>query len=315
MMSGTLAALVQNFSHPHSASHPLSPTLLAHCELLIVRLQDPYFRAILTHLTLSSSPSAWSDVLTEAEGVFPFQERLAIAFAFLDDAALSSYLLRHAQKGDLDALILTGLSSTSSKAVDVLQKYVDRTGDVQSAALLCSLSPPASTRPTLNKASDRQKERWIEMYRDLLDGWKMHHWRVGFDIERGRILMEAGSGDTTMGDWVPQQVLIRCNYCNKPVSGSKGKTRPTACPHCGRALPRCSVCLMTLAIVQDTEREAELAYSPYRDTIDDAIVICQTCRHGGHASHILEWFFDLDGERSHGVCAVADCDCRCADEF
>ena len=51
------------------------------------------------------------------------------------------------------------------------------------------------------------------------------------------------------------------------------------------------------------------------DTIDDAIVICQTCRHGGHASHILEWFFGEDGIRSHGTCAVADCNCRCADEF
>jgi hypothetical protein len=52
------------------------------------------------------------------------------------------------------------------------------------------------------------------------------------------------------------------------------------------------------------------------DTIDDAIVFCQTCRHGGHASHILDWFYGgEDGARSHGVCAVADCTHRCGEEF
>ena len=51
------------------------------------------------------------------------------------------------------------------------------------------------------------------------------------------------------------------------------------------------------------------------DTMDEAIVICQTCRHGGHASHILDWFYGEDGEQLHEVCAVADCDCHCADEM
>ena len=67
---------------------------------------------------------------------------------------------------------------------------------------------------------------------------------------------------------------------------------------------------------------------PREDTIGEAIVFCQTCRHGGHASHIMEWFFgdypvDCEGEgdgreregRAHDVCAVPDCDCHCADEM
>lgn len=91
------------------------------------------------------------------------------------------------------------------------------------------------------------------------------------------------------------------------------------------------MCLLTLSIVPDAAREMDLVSDPHKgdgytvidgtfmltakpDTIDDAIVICQTCRHGGHASHLMEWFF-AEGERSRGVCPVADCDCRCADEF
>ena len=54
------------------------------------------------------------------------------------------------------------------------------------------------------------------------------------------------------------------------------------------------------------------------DTIDESLVLCQTCRHGGHASHILGWFFGAstaNGEgRKHDTCAVAGCNCRCLDE-
>lgn len=90
---------------------------------------------------------------------------------------------------------------------------------------------------------------------------------------------------------------------------------------------------MTLSIIQDDIREAELATSQYKgmqhsylvdgqktdpaqDTIDDSIVICQTCRHGGHASHILEWFFGgEEGVGAHDLCPVADCNCHCAKDY
>ena len=64
------------------------------------------------------------------------------------------------------------------------------------------------------------------------------------------------------------------------------------------------------------------------DTIAEAIVFCQNCRHGGHASHIMEWFFggdpadcegDGDGQerggKAHDICAVPDCDCHCGNEM
>ena len=37
------------------------------------------------------------------------------------------------------------------------------------------------------------------------------------------------------------------------------------------------------------------------------LVWCQTCRHGGHASHIQLWFI------SHRMCPVPDCQCSCLD--
>jgi len=300
-MSGTVAALI-----PHSSGiSPKNHELREHCERLIVRLQDPYFRALLTHLTLGD----WSEVLEEE--ALPFQERLTIALQFLDDKALSSYLRRTTDKscarGDIEAIVITGLTPAG---MNILQSYVDRTGDVQTAAILSSYVCPL-------KFTDTRAGRWIETYRDLLDGFKLHHHRVAFDIERGQILHDAvQNGDLPPHEWVPHQIFIRCNYCNKAISSpGEQKGRATACPNCGRALPRCSICLMTLGIVQDVAREAELAHSQYKDTIDEAIVVCQTCRHGGHAAHILDWFFGNDGMqlKGHGTCAVVDCDCRCAE--
>ncbi|KAH7916597.1 hypothetical protein BJ138DRAFT_1201984 [Hygrophoropsis aurantiaca] len=303
MMSGTLAALL-----PTNTSR--NKELIEYSERLMVRLQDPYFRAMLVQLTSKD----WSEVLEEE--ALPLRERLAIAFQFLEDSALSSYLRRVADRcsarGDIEGIIITGLTPP---AIDIIQNYVDRTGDVQTAAILSSFVCPS-------KFEDGRAERWLEAYRDLLDGFRLFHHRVSFDIDRGHILQEAiQNGDLVPFEWAPRQILIRCNYCSKPVNpvpaGPAQKSRPAACPNCSRALPRCSICLMTLSIISDAIRDSELSHSQSdsKDTIDDAIVICQSCRHGGHASHILDWFFGEEGARSKGVCPVADCDCRCGDEF
>ena len=210
-MSGTVAALVP---HPSSSK---SIELREHCERLIVGLRDPYFRAMLTHLVVND----WGEILDEE--TFPFRERLAIAFQFLDDKAVTVYLHRcmdrAAERGTVDGMMVPGLAS--KVGLDILQNYVDRTGDVQSAAVLGSyVCPPGNAGP-LGKWGSGRVERWVECYRDLLDGFKMFHCRVGFDIERGQVALGEGApgADGTDG-WVPRQIMIRCNYCSKPIGGN-----------------------------------------------------------------------------------------------
>ncbi|KAI0744299.1 hypothetical protein C8Q80DRAFT_889791 [Daedaleopsis nitida] len=299
MMSGMLAALTTSTSR--------NPDLLQHCERLIVRLQDPYLRALLTHLTVRD----WTEVLQEDS--LPLRERLAIAFQFLDDKDVSSYLRRVADRaihdGDVHGLFVTGITGAG---MDLLQAYVDSSGDVQTAALLAAL-PPALAR-------DARAGRWMSAYRNLLDGWKLFHHRCQLDIEHGRILKEAVEcGEMQAFDWAPKQILLRCNYCNKamdPPFPAEGNPRATICPHCSRPLPRCSVCLMTLTLAPENARGNMLSAVP-SETLQEALVFCQTCRHGGHASHIMEWFYGEGGatSRAHGTCPIAGCDCRCADEL
>lgn len=215
-MSGTLAAMI-----PSGPSNPSNNTdLRDRCQHLIVRLQDPYFRAMLTHLALGD----WPEVLEEES--LPLRERLAIAFQFLDDKSLSSYLRRTAahlrSQGDIGGIIITGLMRPG---MDILQSYVDRTGDVQTAAILSAYVSPA-------KFPDFRVERWLEAYRDLLDGFKLFHHRVSFDIERGHIIQDAvQNGDVAPFEWTPRQILIRCNYCNKSISvpGSAASPKTKVC--------------------------------------------------------------------------------------
>ncbi|KAG8762831.1 hypothetical protein FRC11_007612 [Ceratobasidium sp. 423] len=292
-----------------------------HCQKLGSRLEDPYLRIMMAHL-------AFDDWITVVEEVaIPLRDRLNIALRFLDDGQLGQFFqsvkkdLERA--GDLEALLFTGLTSSGLR---VLQRYVDNTGDVQTAAILTALVCPGILQ-------DERSERWISVYQDLLDGWRMFHQRCQFDIEKGEILRELVlNGNREPFEWVPRQLAMRCNFCDKIVNATgptdfgrsmtsglttaHDRIRLTFCPHCRNALPRCDICLMSLSgPLFDFLRDSELSQmDTIHDTFDDALVFCQTCRHGGHAVHIMEWFFgNEESETSgHKECPVADCTCNCA---
>ncbi|QRV94364.1 SEH-associated protein 4 [Ceratobasidium sp. AG-Ba] len=295
-----------------------------HCQKLGSRLEDPYLRIMLAHLAYDD----WITVVEES--AVPLRDRLNIALRFLDDGQLSQFfqsLKKDLERsGDLEALLFTGLSISGMR---LLQRYVDTTGDVQTAAVLGSLVSPGMLQ-------DDRPERWTTAYQDLLDGWRMFHQRCQFDIERGEILRDlVVTGDREPFEWVPRQLAMRCNFCDKivnatgPTDFGRGvntgtstaydRVRLSFCPHCKKALPRCDICLMSLSgPLSDFLRDSELAHADSaHDTFDDALVFCQTCRHGGHAVHIMEWFFgNEEGDVvGHRECAVADCSCNCAQEF
>ena len=54
--------------------------------------------------------------------------------------------------GDIEGLMVTGLYT---QGMNLLEKYVDRTGDVQSAAFIASFVMP-------RKVQDARCEEWIE---------------------------------------------------------------------------------------------------------------------------------------------------------
>jgi hypothetical protein len=306
-------------------------------------------------------------------------DALAMACRFLPDAQLgalmSSLVSKSVAAGSIGALPLTGLGLD---ALPLLQAYLDRTADVQSVALL-------SARGSAALARHPRAQRWLAVYRDLLNRWQAWHTRCSLDIAvtaRLRLLSPAAAAPAGvptvpasrsyegLPGTAPQaaiepaaQVFARCTFCSHslvtgglrarsvpggkagPALGAAGKQRgaghPSACPRCKKPLPRCSVCHQHLGCPDPTEplqpaqparskvagrgapgsrliagRLGAAATAPPSDGQPwDAVssgfghwmVWCQSCKHGGHAAHLMEWF------EHQSECPVAGCSCRCAD--
>mmetsp|Transcript_9262 Transcript_9262/g.20127 ORF Transcript_9262/g.20127 Transcript_9262/m.20127 type:complete len:1246 (-) Transcript_9262:218-3955(-) len=135
--------------------------------------------------------------VTEEEA-FSLSDRVAFACRFLPDAKLYSFLAgcyeRARKRGDLSGIVLTGLGE---HGLQLIQTYVDRTGDVQTAAL-ASCHAVFSALP---HAEAVRLSRWIAGYRDLLNSWQLWQERARFDVafskrerQRTRLKVEVPEG-------------------------------------------------------------------------------------------------------------------------
>lgn len=67
----------------------------------------------------------------------------------------------------------------------------------------------------------------------------------------------------------------------------------SSCPSCRKPLPRCSLCLLHMG----TTLNAGLSGDGGLESIgwqskpfSKWFSWCQTCRHGGHTEHLMQWF-------------------------
>ncbi|KAJ9112599.1 hypothetical protein QFC19_000619 [Naganishia cerealis] len=191
--------------------HRLMGTLLMQkriepASVLHMELTDPYLRAMVKSL---AGDTSWGEILYDTD--LPLLERIVLAIRFVGDDMLSRFLEEQARRcledGSLHGIVLLGLTTDG---IHLVQRYLDRTGDIQTAAIIGALIP--------NKIGN--VSRWIETYRDMLDGWKCFKARVRFDMMRGSIARYYGENIKT-----PKQVLLRCNYCQKDLTGNVATNR------------------------------------------------------------------------------------------
>ena len=101
-------------------------------------------------------------------------DRVGVAIRFLNRADLRSFLdlsLRQClQTGNLEGLVITGLDRRGV-GIMIIQSYVDKTSDVQTAALVVSRVIPAD-------GEKRISNEWLENYRDLLNNLQLWHSRA-----------------------------------------------------------------------------------------------------------------------------------------
>ncbi|XP_078394914.1 GATOR2 complex protein MIOS isoform X1 [Cetorhinus maximus] len=283
------------------------------CSSLRLQLNNPYLCVMFAFLT--SEPGSYDCVLYESS--VAVRDRVAFANMFLNDTQILRYIdkLTNEMKeaGNLEGILLTGLTKDG---IDLMESYVDRTGDVQTASFCMLQGFPSDV------VKDPRVQYWIENYRNLLDAWRFWHKRAEFDIHRSKL--DPFSKPLA-------QVFVSCNFCGKSisfscatmphqgrsfsqygVSGSPTKSKVTSCPGCRKPLPRCALCLINMGTpvssclgTGKSDEKVDLSKDKKLAQFNNWFTWCQNCRHGGHAGHMLSWF------RDHNECPVSACTCKC----
>ncbi|CAH2048926.1 unnamed protein product, partial [Iphiclides podalirius] len=299
-------------------------------------LPDPYLRALLHFLAATAAGGASQPdlgaVLNETE--MRLEDRVAFACTFLSDAKLHEYVKQTCdaltEQGDLSGMLLTGVSP---EGVTLLQRWVESSGDVQSAALIAA----RCCSPDLLR--DHRVLAWLESYRTLLDSWQLWWARCALDTCVCACAGEAGEAGEAGGALAAaRRVGVACSYCGKCVAAPAASARPRAafarlpppaakmkqissCPNCRKPLPRCGVCLLHLG----TGATGGVSVGVGGVGVAAGVGVgggsgvgaggahfggwfswCVACRHGGHAAHLLQWFSE------HSECPVSSCSCRCS---
>lgn len=306
-----------------------------------------YLRALCKFL-LNVGMEKGFDYILENE-YLAYGDRIAFACRFLDQDRLQAHLFkcleRCQQVGNVEGLVISGLSK---EGIKILQAFVDRTSDVQTAALVVS-------RVLLPQDWALERKvcmEWVESYRSLLNTWQMWQSRAMFDVDRAEALrrVKAKGGDLGGGvarrmqnrrqgsriadqdvlSSIPAALDARCNYCSSSLALKRhegnanqwlSKMKPvlSCCPQCRKPLPRCAICLLSLG-----------ALNPYMQLTRER---SRPTPRGGNSTNtqdnlgalpLAEWFtwcmnckhgghaHHLVGWfADHETCPVSGCECHC----
>ena len=283
---------------------------------LATDLQDPYARAIFAFVNHGN----WHDVLKETS--LPLRDRVGIALIYLPDDEVSQYINTTTDEaikaGDIEGIVLTGLGP---KSVPLFENYIQKFADLQSAVLALAFASP-------RYFTDLRVTIWRQTYRTQMDELGMFLQRAQFDVQHSKV-SSLPDGTSTLPS-PPRQMSLRCTYCDRSLDrnpnhsataasasanhgvhqgsifGITGKSG-TACPKCGRHMPRCVICMSWVGVPDPHTKGAVTKPMEKKEAMDSFVSVCRSCWHVTHAGHAEEWF------RRHSVCPASGCDCRCVD--
>lgn len=234
-----------------------------------------YIRSLLKFLMSLGSDAGYQAVLGDTS--LSLCDRVGFACRFLPREELYLFIEKCIDAcqvtGDCEGVTITGIEKDGIK---ILQSYVDRYTDVQTAALVTSrVVFPADWTEEREIALE-----WLDAYRSLLNSWQMWQSRAMFDVDRAELLRKVklkmtggkqpirriSSGKKMSGPrqpdpdiqaFVPAQLDARCNYCSMSLGLknqdahaslwlSKMKPILSCCPQCRKPLPRCAICMLSL---------------------------------------------------------------------
>ncbi|AMD21243.1 HEL037Cp [Eremothecium sinecaudum] len=322
--------------------HPGDNAWRQQCRRLSSELEDPYLRVIFSFI----ADGDWWDILYENS--ISLRERLGVALRFLNDGDLTRFLEHTVStviaSGELEGLILTGITPNG---IDLLQSYVSKTSDIQTAALLSLYSCPRYFR-------DIRVDEWIHCYREMLNSWQLFTIKSKFDVLRTKL--SRNSQDEVKCEVRPRQMYIQCLKCNKNINrpqensaaklslqGSGLKVKSTSkkrswnhtanvqsdtpaqkysCPHCGTSYPRCAICLLPLgtgnlpiviggAVIDGGERTSKLHEQVNESKTRKQQKLNEWFSFCLSCNHGMHAGHAEEWFEKHIICPVPGCSCKC----
>ncbi|VDP13715.1 unnamed protein product [Soboliphyme baturini] len=183
---------------------------------------------------------------------------------------------------DPDRDFNSGLTASKFNALPTTG-YIDRTSDVQTAALVLLFTGCVNS-------SNEERDiayRIVDSYYSLLNSWRLWHTRARLE----NIARKNGLSNSSVknAEFLPQ-IYLTCSFCGKPACGPPDRQRQKqklgSCLNCKKPLPRCTLCGLHLG----TQLVSCYDASGKSNKFGSWFAWCQACRHGGHTEHLATWF-------------------------
>lgn len=293
------------------------------CAWMADMTDEPYLKGLLAYFISGD----WTTVVEMTQ--VSLTDRVGVALKYLPDEKLTHFLRLCTQEtiayGNIEGLLLTGLTN---RAMDLLEHYIAKFGDLQSSVLILSRACPLYIQ-------DPRWTLWKDMYLNQMQVWRTFLERTHY-IKEHNLRCVSREGRSINKPSSPSLVL-RCSRCQQnlalrkdpkstrqylvPVSASASKhhtgpqPRPhppkgatsspaLACPNCNMQMPRCGICMMWLGS-PDPAKVGAAQTLKEEDLEARLMVFCMSCAHGFHGHHARDWF------ARHAMCPVPDCQCMC----
>lgn len=292
------------------------------CAWMADMTDEPYLKGLLAYFISGD----WNTVV-EMEQI-SLTDRVGVALKYLSDDKLTHFLKLSTQEtiayGNIEGLLLTGLTN---RAMDLLEHYISKFGDLQSAVLILSRACPLYIQ-------DPRWALWKDIYLNQMQVWRTFLERTHYIKEHNlRCVTRDG---LSINKPASPSLALRCHNCQQnlalrkdtrssrqylvPVpdrskhhSGPQSLPHPPkgmtsspslACPNCNAQMPRCGLCMMWLGS-PDPSKVGAAQTLKEEDLEARLMVFCMSCTHGFHGHHARDWF------ARHAMCPVPDCQCMC----
>ncbi|KAF2744870.1 hypothetical protein M011DRAFT_407809 [Sporormia fimetaria CBS 119925] len=293
------------------------------CSWIAETTKDPYLKALLAYFTTGD----WRSVVDMPQ--LALCDRVGAALKYLTDDELTHLLQLLTSEttayGNIEGLLLTGFTN---RAMDLIEHYIAKYGDLQSAVLILSRACPLYIQ-------DHRWALWKDLYLEQFQVWRLFLQRAHY-VKEHNLRCVTREGKTVNKPSAPS-LAIRCHNCQQNLAlrkdaktsrqylvpvhersrtkrpGPQQKPQPPmgeatspalACPNCNAQMPRCGICLMWLGS-PDPSKVGAAQTLKEEDLEARMMVFCMNCTHGFHGHHARDWF------ARHAMCPVPDCQCMC----